>query len=116
VDWPAGAAGQRWHVAGVCGTEQDRFLRLPPMFWTSGYDAKLDMPGLAMLLAIAHKKPWSRFPAKKVEQRYGWSEETTLRGIKTFLDLTRLSYLCRERFPGQADGADFFGCRLVRAR
>ena len=30
--------------------------------------------------------------------------------------LSRLSYLCRESFPGQADGADFFGCRLVRAR
>jgi hypothetical protein len=67
--------------------EQDRFLRLPPTFWTRGYDAKLGMPGLAMLLAIAHEKPWSRFPAKKVEQWYGWSEETTLRGIKTLLDL-----------------------------
>jgi hypothetical protein len=29
---------------------------------------------------------------------------------------TRLSRLCREVFPGQADDADFFGGRLVRAR
>jgi hypothetical protein len=29
---------------------------------------------------------------------------------------TRLSRLCGEVFPGQAEGADFFGCWLVRAR
>jgi hypothetical protein len=68
-------------------TEADRFLRLPPGFWTKGYDTKLDMPGLAMLLTIAREKPWSRFPAKQVEQWYGWSEETTLRGITRLLDL-----------------------------
>jgi hypothetical protein len=66
---------------------EDRFLRLPPAFWTGGTDARLDMPGLAMLLTIAREKPWSRFPAKRVEQWYGWSEETTLRGIKTLLGL-----------------------------
>jgi hypothetical protein len=68
-------------------SEQDRFLRLPPTFWTGGCDAELDMPGMAMLLAIAHAKPWSRFPAKRVEEWYGWSEETTLRGIRKLLDL-----------------------------
>src|SRR5690348_13461321 len=30
--------------------------------------------------------------------------------------LTRLSWLCREVFPGQPDDIDFFRCRLVRAR
>jgi len=29
---------------------------------------------------------------------------------------SRLSRLCGEVFPGQAEGADFFGCWLVRAR
>ncbi len=68
-------------------TAQDRFLRLPPAFWTGGYDTKLDIPGLAMLLAIAHAKPWARFPATKAEQWYGWSEDTTLRGIRKLLEL-----------------------------
>jgi hypothetical protein len=68
-------------------TEQDRFLRLPSAFWTSGHDAKMDIPSLAMLLAIAHEKPWSRFPAKRAKQWYGWSEDTTLRGIQKLLEL-----------------------------
>jgi hypothetical protein len=32
------------------------------------------------------------------------------------LAITRLSQLCGGGFPGQADGADFFGCGLVGAR
>lgn len=68
-------------------SEPERFLRLPSAFWTRGYDMKLDVPGLAMLLAIAREKPWSRFPANRMEQWYGWSEDTTLRGARKLLEL-----------------------------
>lgn len=68
-------------------TDQDRFIRLPPAFWIGGYDAKVDIPALAMFLAVAHAKPWSAFPATRMEQWYGWSEDTTLRGIKKLLEL-----------------------------
>jgi hypothetical protein len=62
--------------------EADRFLRLPTTFWTSGFAARIDVPGLAMLLTIAREKPWSRFPAERTPEWYGWSPDTTLRGLK----------------------------------
>jgi hypothetical protein len=57
-------------------TVPDRFLRLPRRFWTDGYDARIDVPGLAMLLAIAAERPWSAFPAERMEEWYGWSPDT----------------------------------------
>ncbi len=68
-------------------TDEDRFIRIVPALWTGGYEAQMDMPAMAMFLAIAHAKPWSTFPAKQIEQWYGWSEDTTLRGIKKLEEL-----------------------------
>ena len=66
---------------------KDRFINLPRRFWTAGYDERLDMAGFAMLLAVAREKPWSAFPAEKMPKWYGWSGDTTLRGLKKLLDL-----------------------------
>jgi hypothetical protein len=97
-------------------SEPDRFLRLPPGFWTGGYDAKMDVPALAMLLAIAREKPWSRFPAKRMEQWYGWSEDTTLRGTRKLLDLRLIERReAYERTPLSPTGATLvYEYRLVR--
>jgi len=45
------------------------------------------MARFAMLLAVAREKPWSAFPAEKMPKWYGWSGDTTLRGLKKLLDL-----------------------------
>jgi hypothetical protein len=66
---------------------EDRFINLPRRLWTKGYDEKLKMPGLAMLLTIAREKPWSSFPADRADEWYGWSADTTLRGLKELVDL-----------------------------
>lgn len=65
----------------------DRFLRLPTALWKRGLDEQLTLPGLAMLLVIAAEKPWSSFPADRMEQWYGWSADTTQRGVKNLLSL-----------------------------
>ncbi|MFC5667637.1 hypothetical protein ACFP3U_32300 [Kitasatospora misakiensis] len=67
--------------------EADRFLQIPITFWTKGYDAQLDLPGLALLLAIAREKPWSPFPAERAPEWYGWSADTQLRGLQKLLSL-----------------------------
>ncbi|MFJ6211755.1 hypothetical protein ACIQGZ_00155 [Streptomyces sp. NPDC092296] len=66
-------------------TEADRFLRLPTAFWTNGHDEAIDVPGLAMLLALAKEKPWSSFPAEQAPAWYGWSADTQLRGLQTLV-------------------------------
>jgi hypothetical protein len=68
-------------------TSVDRFLRLPRAFWTRGFDSKIDFPGLVMLLAVAAEKPWSSFPAEKMDEWYGWSSDTTLRGFQKLMEL-----------------------------
>jgi hypothetical protein len=51
---------------------------------------------------------------------WGWDAKTGAEGEHALFPepfvFTRLSWLCGEVFPGQAEDADFFGCRLVRAR
>jgi hypothetical protein len=68
-------------------TEEDRFLQIPQAFWNRGYDERIDLPGLAMLLVIAREKSWSVFPADKAPEWYGWSADTHLRGLRKLLEL-----------------------------
>ena len=50
-------------------------------------------PGLAMLLTVAMEKPWSSFPAERMPEWYGWSPDTTERGLRDLVDLG----LCERR-------------------
>ncbi|MFF7680971.1 hypothetical protein [Actinacidiphila glaucinigra] len=68
-------------------SEQDLFLQIPAAFWTKGYDELVDLPALALLLVVAREKPWSKFPAEKAPQWYGWSADTHERGLKKLMDL-----------------------------
>ncbi|SDN71215.1 hypothetical protein [Actinacidiphila guanduensis] len=68
-------------------TEADRFINIPIAFWLRGYDEQLDVPGLALFLAVAREKPWSPFPAEKAPEWYGWSPDTHLRGLTKLLGL-----------------------------
>ncbi|MEU8883866.1 hypothetical protein [Streptomyces hydrogenans] len=68
-------------------TEADLFLQIPATFWTKGYDEKLDLPALALLLVVAREKAWSAFPAERAPDWYGWSADTHERGLKKLLDL-----------------------------
>lgn len=67
--------------------DNDAYLRLPTAFWTKGFDSEVGLPGLAMLLAVAAEQPWSSFPAERMEEWYGWSADTTLRGLKRLREL-----------------------------
>ncbi|MBB5077506.1 hypothetical protein [Nonomuraea endophytica] len=61
--------------------DKDRYLQLPVAFWRRGWDAKLDLPAMAMLLTVAREKPWSTFPGSMMQRWYGWSEDTAQRGL-----------------------------------
>lgn len=65
----------------------DRFLRLPTTFWTRGFDEQVTLPGLAMLLVIAKERPWTAYPPGRMEQWYGFSGDTTQRGLKNLREL-----------------------------
>lgn len=65
----------------------DWYLRLPITFWMRGFDTKLTIPGLAMLLTVAREKPWSAFPLERMPEWYGWSPDTALRGLRDLADL-----------------------------
>ncbi len=62
--------------------DKDPYLQLPVTFWTKTYDEKIGLPGLAMLLAICAERTWAAFPAEWMPTWYGWSADTTLRGLK----------------------------------
>jgi hypothetical protein len=72
---------------GVSDDPADWYFRLPVSFWRKELDAKLTMPGLAMLLTVAREKPWSAFPAERMPEWYGWSADTTERGLRELVDL-----------------------------
>jgi hypothetical protein len=74
-------------AAGSTVEPADRYLRLPITFWMRGFDTQLTMPGLAMLLTLAREKPWSAFPAERMPDWYGWSADTTERGLHDLLAL-----------------------------
>lgn len=81
-----GSEQEYTHPAQGTG-EGNRYLRIPTLFWTKGYDTRVDLPALAMLLVIAREKPWSEFPAERAPEWYGWSADTHLRGLKKVLEL-----------------------------
>lgn len=66
---------------------EDRFLRLAATFWTKGVDQEVSLPGLAMLLVVAKERPWSEYPPDRMDEWYGWSADTTQRGLKNLLEL-----------------------------
>ncbi|MER5911916.1 hypothetical protein ABT124_15760 [Streptomyces sp. NPDC001982] len=68
-------------------SDEDVYLQIPAAFWTKGYDETVDLPALALLLVVAREKPWSKFPAEKAPQWYGWSADTHERGLKKLIDL-----------------------------
>lgn len=64
----------------------DRFFSVPRAFWERELDKTLSMPELAMLLAILKERDNAEFPAERMPDWYGWSADTTLRGLKGLLD------------------------------
>ncbi|AGS73863.1 hypothetical protein [Streptomyces collinus] len=68
-------------------TDEDLYLQIPSTFWTKGYDEVVDLPALALLLVVLREKNWSKFPAEKAPQWYGWSSDTHERGLKKLLEL-----------------------------
>ena len=91
------------------GSSGDAYLRLTMQFWLQGLDAKLDLPALAMLLAVAAEPSWCAFPAERMLQWYGWSADTTLRGLQT---LTR-SGMVKRRATSKAAPLTPSGSTLV---
>jgi len=63
----------------------DRFLTLSHAFWLDGWHDRLKLPGLAMLLVALHEtgpnKPLFQLPAEHTPKWYGWSADTTERGL-----------------------------------
>jgi hypothetical protein len=89
-----GSGESYYHPAnGASDDPSDWYFRLPVSFWTKGHDTTLTMPGLAMLLTVAMEKPWSSFPAERMPDWYGWSADTTERGLRELVDLG----LCERR-------------------
>jgi hypothetical protein len=68
-------------------SEEDRFLQIPSTFWTEGYDERIDVPGLALFLALAREKPWTSLPAERADKWYGWSADTHSRGLHKLIEL-----------------------------
>lgn len=63
-------------------TQEDRFLKLSHRLWTDGWDERLSLPALAMLLIVLHEKPWAALPTEKMPEWYGVSADTAQRGLK----------------------------------
>jgi hypothetical protein len=63
---------------------RERFLTLPYAFWRQGWDAKLDLPGIAALLILLHEKPgYVPLVAERVPKWYGISTSTFEKGVQT---------------------------------
>jgi hypothetical protein len=63
----------------------DRFFTLSHAFWLDEWCDRLKLPGLAMLLVALHEtgahKPMFQLPAEHTPKWYGWSADTTERGL-----------------------------------
>jgi hypothetical protein len=99
--------------------DKDAYLQLPTAFWTKGYDEKVTLPGLGMLLAICNERSWAAFPAEWMPSWYGWSADTTLRGLKNLRELKLIEQ--RERFkkaeltaPGSTMFYEYRPIRMMR--
>jgi len=68
----------------------DRFLTLNHAFWLESWYDRLKLPGLTMLLVALHesgpKKPVFQLPAEHAPKWYGWSADTTERGLAELRD------------------------------
>ncbi|MCK0441077.1 hypothetical protein MUG78_16885 [Gordonia alkaliphila] len=65
--------------------ESDRYFKVPIALWDrdANWLGKLSLPALAMLLVLLHEKPgWVELPAERFPQWYGWSADTTSRGLE----------------------------------
>ncbi|WP_341717683.1 hypothetical protein QQG74_28235 [Micromonospora sp. FIMYZ51] len=89
-------SGQPYTRPGL--NNNDAYLQIPTAFWLRGFDGKVSMPGLAMLLAICNERNWAAFPAERMpeDRWYGWSADTTERGLKELLKLGLIER--RERY------------------
>jgi hypothetical protein len=67
---------------------KDPYLRIPTTFWTKGYDEQVELPGLAMLLALcAERGRWAMMLPEHVPDWYGWSPDTAERGLQKVVGL-----------------------------
>jgi hypothetical protein len=82
-------SGKAYQRPGL--NNEDRFFRLPHVFWTEGWYKDLDLPATAMLLVALHEKPGFQLPSEKVPLWYGWSADTAERGFKRLQELHLLS-------------------------
>ena len=82
-------------------TKLDRFLNLNHAFWTDGWCDRLKLPGLAMLLVALHEtgrnKPYFRLPSERAPEWYGWSADTTERGLAELREHGLLHKISRVR-------------------
>ncbi len=109
--------GQPYTRPGVA--DRDAYLQLPTAFWTKGFDEKVSLPGLAMLLAICAARSWAAFPAEWMPGWYGWFADTTLRGLKNLREHGLIEQ--RERFkkaeltaPGSTLFYEYRPAKLLR--
>jgi len=63
----------------------DRFLKLPNIYWTAGWHERLDLPATAMLLVALHEKPGFELPTEHMSAWYGFSPDTAERGLKSLV-------------------------------
>jgi hypothetical protein len=95
---------------------RERFLKLGYNFWTECWDAKLDLPAVAVLLILLHEKPGPvALTAERVPEWYGISTSSFEKGVQT---LRRNDLLERRRdqvdAPLSAIGVTFVhGYRLI---
>jgi hypothetical protein len=79
----------------------DRFLTLNHAFWLDGWHDRLKLPGLAMLLVALHEsgpnKPVFQLPSEHAPKWYGWSADTTERGLAELRDHDLLNSVTRIR-------------------
>ncbi|MFI5895414.1 hypothetical protein ACIA5D_35490 [Actinoplanes sp. NPDC051513] len=89
------ASGEDYTRPGINGNN-DAYLQIPIKLWTTGTDEKLNLPGMAMMLSICAERDWRAFPAEQMPKWYGWSADTTERGLKNLTELKLIRR--RERY------------------
>ena len=63
------------------------FLKLSCDFWHQGYDEKLSLPALAMLLVLLGEKQPCKLPTEHMREWYGWSPDTAEKGLRELIEL-----------------------------
>lgn len=81
-------SGDQYTRPGVA--DKDPYASIPRTFWTKGYDEQVGLPGLAMYLALIVERRWRRMTPEHMPDWYGWSADTTERGLKTLLELNMI--------------------------